>query len=399
MSKTCLLLLFEFNLLLTVFIIITFDQTSLPVYAKKLDTNDTDIFVSSLTKANATEGTATKANATEGTATKANATEGTATKANLIKTVTDKELKYCYKTQFGSVGNDDGQFNRPHDIVFDSKGFLYINDRELNNFQKFSPDGKFISQFGEKGEDIGQYLSPYSMVMDSNDMIYVLDRGNDRVVKVATDGTAIGAWYSYDGKMITDDDDIPNPEKTDKNVVTSKFSNPEAMAIDKKGNFYLTDTGNDRIIKFDKNFKYVSQFGQEGKGPGQFDHPHGIGIDSKGNIYINTLNEPRIQKFTNDGKFIKEWGTNGTGPGQLTLPLEHLKVDSKDRVFIVDSASNPRVQIFDSDGKFLTQFGKWGVGNGEFKKPEHVAFNYKDGKGTVYVVDRGNQRIQVFLPC
>lgn len=54
-------------------------------------------------------------------------------------------------------------------------------------------------------------------------------------------------------------------------------------------------------------------------------------------------------------------GTNGTGPGQLTNPLEHLKVDSKDRVFIVDSASHPRIQVFDSDGKLLTQFGKWGV--------------------------------------
>ena len=83
----------------------------------------------------------------------------------------------------------------------------------------------------------------------------------------------------------------------------------------------------------------------------------------------------------------------------MTTPLEHLKVDSKDRVFIVDSASNPRIQVFDSDGKLLTQLGKWGVGNGEFKKPEHVAFNEKAGKGTVYIVDRGNHRIQVFVTC
>jgi tripartite motif-containing protein 71 len=404
MNKIHILLLYT-NLLLGVLLIVTFDQKTSIIYAQQLDTNDTKILISNSTnfyKANATEGAATKANATEGAATKANATEGASTMANLIKTASAKQLKYCYKSQFGSLGTDDGQFNRPHDIVFDSKGFLYINDRELNNFQKFTVNGKFIAQFGEKGEDLGQYRSPYSMAMDSNDMIYVLDRGNDRVVKVSTDGTPVGAWYFYDGKMITDNDDIPNPEKKDKKdkkIVSSKFSNPEAMAIDKNGNFYLTDTGNNRVIKFDKNFKYVSQFGQEGKGPGQFDHPHGIGIDSKGNIYINTLNDPRIQKFTNDGKFIKEWGTNGTGPGQLTTPLEHLKVDSKDRVFIVDSASNPRVQVFDSDGKLLTQFGKWGVGNGEFKKPEHVAFNEKDEKGTVYVVDRGNHRIQVFVPC
>jgi DNA-binding beta-propeller fold protein YncE len=403
-NKTYLLLLYTLNLLLGTLFIITFDPKTSIVYAQQLDTNDTETLISTsanATKANATEGAATKANATEGAATKANATEGAATKANLIKTDTDKELKYCYKFQFGSLGTDDGQFNRPHDIVLDSKGFLYINDRELNTFQKFSPDGRFISEFGEEGEKLGQYKSPYSMAMDSNDKIYVLDRGNDRVVKVDTEGNVLGALYSFNGPWITndDDDDDEDDDNISENRDDTGFASPEAMAIDKHGNFYLTDTGNDRVIKFDKNFKYVSQFGQEGKGPGQFDHPHGIGIDSKGNIYINTLNEPRIQKFTNNGKFIKEWGTNGTGPGQLTTPLEHLKVDSKDRVFIVDSASNPRVQVFDSDGKLLTQFGKVGVGNGEFKKPEHVAFNEKDGKGTVYVVDRGNHRIQVFEPC
>ena len=306
-----------------------------------------------------------------------------------------ENLKFCYNSQFGSLGSG-GQFNRPHDIVFDSKGFLYINDRELNNFQKFSPDGNFISQFGGKeGEELGQYRSPYSMTMDSNDMIYVLDRGNDRVVKIDTEGNVIGALYSFHGPWITNNDDIP--EKRDNG--NNGFASPEAMAIDKEGNFYLTDTGNNRVIKFDKNFKFISQFGNEGSAPGQFDHPHGIGIDSKGNILINELNNARIQKFTNDGKFIKQWGTTGMGPGQFTLPLEHLKVDPADRIFITDGANNPRVQVFDKDGKFLTQFGKLGEGNGEFQKPEHVAFDEKDMKGTVYVVDRGNHRIQTFLPC
>jgi DNA-binding beta-propeller fold protein YncE len=76
-----------------------------------------------------------------------------------------------------------------------------------------------------------------------------------------------------------------------------------------------------------------------------------------------------------------------------------LKVDPADRIFITDGAANPRVQVFDNDGNFLTQFGKLGVGNGEFKKPEHVAFDEKDKKATAYVVDRGNQRMQAFLPC
>ena len=74
-------------------------------------------------------------------------------------TAATKKLKYCYNSQFGSLGTEDGQFNRPHDIVFDSKGYLYVNDRELNNFQKFSIDGKFISKFRGEGEDLGQFES------------------------------------------------------------------------------------------------------------------------------------------------------------------------------------------------------------------------------------------------
>ena len=128
MNKTYLLLLYTLNLLLGTFLIISLNQKFLLVYAQQVDTNDTEMLISNSSNSY-----------------KANSTEGAATKANLIKTATaDKELKYCYKSQFGSLGTDEGQFNRPHDIVFDSKGFLFINDRELNPFQKFSPDGKFI---------------------------------------------------------------------------------------------------------------------------------------------------------------------------------------------------------------------------------------------------------------
>ncbi len=200
-------------------------------------------------------------NGTETPATAATQTNVTETPA----TAATKKLNYCYNSQFGSLGTEDGQFNRPHDIVFDSKGYLYVNDRELNNFLKFSIDGKFISKFGGEGEDLGQFKSPYSMAIDSKDIIYVLDRGNDRIQKVTTDGKPLGALYSYDGEWLTNKDDIP-PEP--KPLKEKKFASPEAMAIDKDGNYYVTDTGHNRIIKFDKNFQYISHFGQEGSGKG-----------------------------------------------------------------------------------------------------------------------------------
>ena len=427
MNRTHFAITIVFNVLLTAIMMATPDNKVSIIYAQQLDNNIIEVGssnTSKATKSNATEiadaSAATKANATEiadaSAATKANATEtalaSAATKPKVSKTPYEEaiaklqpgaQVKYCYSFsyKFGSKGAAEGQFDRPHDIIFDSKGFLFINDRELNSFQKFSPDGKFISAFGEKGADLGQYTSPYSMAIDANDNIYVLDRGNDRIVKVDTDGKVLGALYSYDGPWITSNDQIKDATKKSKDAkgVSTQLNSPEAMAIDKEGNFYVTDTGSNRIIKFDKNFKYVSHYGEVGSGPGQFDHPHGIGVDSDGNILINELNNARIQKFTNDGKFIKQWGSEGTGPGQFTLPLEHLKVDPADRIFITDGAGNPRVQVFDTDGKYLTQFGEIGSGDGQMKKPEHVAFDAKDKKATVYVVDRGNHRMQTFLPC
>jgi tripartite motif-containing protein 71 len=148
-------------------------------------------------------------------------------------------------------------------------------------------------------------------------------------------------------------------------------------------------------MKFDENFTLITKWGTKGTGDGQFDHPHAIDLDSKGNVYVGELNRPGVQVFSSDGKFLKKWGSAGTGDGQFSIPQEHIAVDEKDRVYIVDGASNPRVQIFDTNGHFLTKVGTMGSGDGQFKKPEHVSI---DSEGNLYVVDRGNARMQVFVP-
>ena len=317
MDRTYLLSII-LNLLITILIVTVLENVELIAYSQ-LDTNVTE------TPTTAATTTTTAANVTETPTTAATTTTTAANVTETPTTAATKKLNYCYQSQWGTIGKGDSQFLRPHDIIFDSKGYLYVNDRERNDFQKFSLDGKFISKFGEKGEKLGQFKSPYSMAIDSNDNIYVLDRGNDSVQKISTDGTPLGALYSYDGVFVKSNDDIAKADlkdkKPSKEEKLKQFASPEAMAIDKEGNFYVTDTGHNRIIKFDKNFKYISHFGEVGSGPSQFDHPHGIGIDSDGNILINELNNARIQKFTNDGKFIKQWGSEGkwTGPIYITF--------------------------------------------------------------------------------
>lgn len=309
----------------------------------------------------------------------------------------EQQKQYSFQLKWGSKGNGDGQFLRPHDIEFDSLGYVYIGDRDNNDIQKFTHDGKFVMQWGAKGSGEGEFDVPYSTFIDQFDNVYVVDRGNERIQKFTNNGTFIAEYSSIEGS---------SSDKT--------FGSPEDMARNPSTwEIYIADTGNNRIIKFDKDFNYILEWGSEGSGEGEFDHPHGIGVDSHGNVYVNELNNARIQKFDGNGNFIKQWGSEGTDDGQFTLGLEHLFVDSWVNVWQVDGADNPRIQKFDSNGTFITSVGSGPCEieeevktdpikmagplecDGELHKPEHANI---DSSGNLYVVDRGNQRMVVYVP-
>jgi DNA-binding beta-propeller fold protein YncE len=296
-------------------------------------------------------------------------------------------LGFTFVTKWGSQGTNDGQFLRPHDVAFDSEGNVYVSDRDRNDIQKFTPNGTFLMKWGSEGSEEGQFKIPYSLEFDEADKIYVADRGNNRIQKFYSNGTFISQW--------------DRPLGMNGNNTEDQFGSPEDLAIDQRsGDIYVADTGNNRVVRLGLNFDYISEWGsksgEESDRPGEFNHPHGIDIDSEGNVYVNELEVPRIQKFDSDGNFVKQWGSEGKGLGQFTPLFEHLEVDSDNNlVYMVDGALNPRIQVFDAEGTFLTSVGEIGDLNGQFKKPEHVNIH---SNGNLYVVDRGNHRIQVFAP-
>lgn len=247
---------------------------------------------------------------------------------------------------------------------------------------------------GSKGSNDGQFRVPYSIAVDPKDKIFVVDRENHRIQKFDSNGTFLARGGNGRGNA---DNQLNRPE----DIVFSPFG------------IFVTDTGNDRVLKFNSSIILVNKWGSRGTDDGQFVHPHAIDIDSKGNVYVGELNRPGVQVFDTNGKFLKKWGSRGTGDDQFSIPQEHISVDKQDKVYVVDGESNPRVQIFDKEGHFLGKIGTYchmstgegcidpdgsgplELGDGQFSKPEHVSI---DSEGKIYVVDRGNKRIQVFAP-
>ena len=285
----------------------------------------------------------------------------------------DQLQTYTFVRKWGSFGTGEGQFERPHDVAFDSKGNVYVSGRDNNNVQKFTHNGTFILKWGNKGSRDGQFKIPYSIGIDRSDHIFVVDRENSRIQEFDTNGKFIKKWYG---------------------IGNDKFKRPEDITISPFG-IFITDTGNDRVFKVDKNFSLITKWGSKGTGNGQFKHPHAIDVDSKGNVYVGVLMQPGVQVFDSNGKFIKRLGKSGTGPGEFSIPQEHIAIDKNDYIYIVDGASNPRVQKFFTNGTLVAIIGTKGIGDGQLLKPEHISI---DTEGNLYVVDRGNARMQVFTP-
>ena len=70
--------------------------------------------------------------------------------------------------EWGGKGSQDGQLSEPHTIAMDSKGRLFVGDRENNRIQIFNQDGEFIDEWRQFGRPSGIFIT-------SDDRIYVAD--------------------------------------------------------------------------------------------------------------------------------------------------------------------------------------------------------------------------------
>ncbi|MBI3762981.1 MAG: SMP-30/gluconolactonase/LRE family protein, partial [Chloroflexi bacterium] len=181
-----------------------------------------------------------------------------------------------------------------------------------------------------------------------------------------------------------------------------QFSFPRALAVAPDGSLYVADTRNHRVQKFDANGKLQLAWGSFGDiaqntaAPGTFNEPWGIAVDSKGDVFVSDTWNHRVQKFDANGNVLTTWGTFGTGEGNnfAMWGPRGLAVDSQDRVYVADTG-NKRILVFDADGNALGQVGSPGSLDGQFDEPVGVAVA---ADGRIFVADTWNQRVQVFKP-
>lgn len=185
------------------------------------------------------------------------------------------------------------------------------------------------------------------------------------------------------------------------------LNGPTGMAVDPRGNLWVTDGGNGRFVIFSPDGVPREAWGTPGSGDGEFNFAcvgtrfGGVAFDADGNIYIADSGNGRIQKFAPDRTFLASWRSEGaannemldTGLGQgdaedgLLCPVA-LAVDGDGHVFVSDRLAST-IEVFASDGRPLVTIPV------ESMLPEAVAL---DPDGDVWVADTSSRILQ-FAPA
>jgi sugar lactone lactonase YvrE len=155
------------------------------------------------------------------------------------------------------------------------------------------------------------------------------------------------------------------------------------------GDGHTPGKGNQRVLKFSKDGKFIKQWGELGSGPGQFNVPHGLAFDSKGRLFVADRANLRIQIFDQDGKFLDQWKQFGQPSG--------IYIDKNDVLYVTDSQSqstDPKNITYNPGFEQGIRIGS--AKDGKVKEfipiphPPNVSTNtpegiVADGKGNLYV--------------
>lgn len=218
-----------------------------------------------------------------------------------------------------------------------TNGTVWIIDRcgsntcvgsDLDPILHYDANGTFLNSFGSE-----MFAFPHGIHVDMNGNVWVTD-------PLPADGRGAGGNV---GQQVTKFN--PNGEvlmELGTRMVTGRgtntFSSPSDVVVGRNGDIFVADGHaegtNERIVKFDRNGKYIKEWGVPGFGPcgsNQFSSLHALELDSQGRLFVGDRDNNRIQIFDQEGNFLECWFQFGRPSG--------IHIDANDIIYVADSES------------------------------------------------------------
>ena len=210
----------------------------------------------------------------------------------------------------------------------------------------------------------------------------------DRHIWLVDDGAQSIYKFTRDGKLVMTLGEFRVAGNDEKH-----FNRPTDIVWLADGTFFISDGyNNTRVVKFDRNGKFLMQWGMDGKDqpnetrPYYFDTVHAIAIDKQNRIYVSDREHSRLQIFDQNGKFLDVWPN---------VPRSYSLLMTEDQFLWSASGQTQKFTKYDLNGKLLSSWGTFGTMPGAFWGVHQF---HVDSENNLYTADVHVGRPQKFRP-
>jgi sugar lactone lactonase YvrE len=287
-------------------------------------------------------------------------------------------------------GYDISPFSLPAEVTFarqiggiamNSHGHMFVFHRATAGrpqVLEFDANQTFVRGFGE---DIA--VRAHAIRIDADDNIWLCDQGGNVVIKMNPQREVVmrigergtpGLWDEAAGRRL--------------------LFNPTDLTFGPNGDIYIAQGHGGEspagfpasVLHLDRNGRFIAQWRGDIEGPGRFAMAHSIVLDPRGNVYVADREDKRIVVFDAKGTFVKAI--------QMTNLVCAFMV-ARDGSLWMANGQDGQVEKIDWDGNVLgwTGIGP-GNGPGQFGESSYMVM---DARGDLYVSDTSLGRVQKLI--
>ncbi|CAH1269102.1 TRIM3 [Branchiostoma lanceolatum] len=257
-----------------------------------------------------------------------------------VSTITD------IKDQGSRCGDESGAGNlhRALGVAVSADQKIWVADLSKALLQVYNMEGVYLCQFPPSAQGLGYpSKTPYDVSIDKDGHLWVLMNGYpaspESVVQVSRDGhlkatfdlpdtvprgvhrgMAVGlrnnhifvTWSgSYSGGVQAFD---AKGKLLWEVGQQQRMARPMNVAVNGKGNIFVSDFRAHSIYEYDEAGQYVSEFGGPGLSGGRLNHPRGICVDTSGHTMVVDSENQRVVMFTNQGAYLRHITVRAKSP-------------------------------------------------------------------------------------
>jgi len=195
-------------------------------------------------------------------------------------------------------------------VATNSKGHIFVYHRSATTrLFEFDQAGNFVKEIGS-----GYYGFEFahSVRVDKDDNIWTVDEGTNMVTKFSPEGKVLMVLGRRPPAVLGAQAYPAGPNAPAQKYILCR---PTDVGWDPQGNIFVSDGYcNNRVVKYDKDGRFLAQAGSEkpGSGPGEFNLPHALQVDGQGNVWVADRSNNRYQVLDNNLKPIREITNLGT---------------------------------------------------------------------------------------